>query len=69
MIPDTILDRLGAAPEDMQQEEGIQISIECIEKLKQAEGVKGVHIMAIGCEEMLPEIIERAGLLPRPGRS
>ena len=66
MIPDAVIDRLGAVPEDRQLEEGIGMSIEYIEKLKQAEGVKGVHIMAIGCEEILPEIIERAELLPRP---
>lgn len=67
MIPDTIIDRLGGVPEDKQQEEGINIAMEIIEELKQTKGVRGVHIMAIGCEEKLADIIERAGLLPRPG--
>jgi 5,10-methylenetetrahydrofolate reductase len=40
--------------------------IEQIEELKKKDGVKGVHIMAIGCEERISEIIEEAGLLPRP---
>ncbi len=66
VIPHTIIDRLGAVPEDKQQEEGINICIEQIEELKQTKGVRGVHIMAIGCEERLADIIERAGLLPRP---
>ncbi len=66
MVPDTIIDRLDAMPEDRQQEEGINIALEIIEGLKQTKGVRGIHIMAIGCEEKLPEIIERAGLLPRP---
>jgi methylenetetrahydrofolate reductase (NADPH) len=30
------------------------------------EGVKGFHIMAIEWEEKVPEIAEKAGLLPRP---
>jgi len=30
------------------------------------EGVKGFHVMAIEWEQMVPEIVERAGLLPRP---
>ncbi|MFH1673612.1 MAG: methylenetetrahydrofolate reductase [Pseudomonadota bacterium] len=66
MIPDTIIDRLAAVPEDKQQDEGINICIERIEELKQIKGVKGVHIMAIGCEEKVAEIVDRAGLLPRP---
>ncbi len=66
MIPETIIDRLRAVSKDEQQEEGIEICIEQIGKLKETEGVRGVHVMAVGCEEMLPEIIERAGLLPRP---
>ena len=64
-IPDTIMDRLGTKPEDEQVEEGVNICVEYIEALKQTKGVKGVHIMAIGCEENIPEIIEKAKLLPR----
>ena len=69
MIPDTIVDRLNGVPEDKQKEEGMRICVERIEELKETKGVKGVHIMAIGCEEKLAEIIERAGLLPRPDLS
>jgi methylenetetrahydrofolate reductase (NADPH) len=69
MIPDTIMDRLGTQPEDRQLEEGVNICIEHIEALKQTKGVRGVHIMAIGCEENIPEIIEKAKLLPRPDLS
>ena len=69
MIPDSIMDRLGAQPEDRQLEEGVNICVECIEALKQMKAVRGVHIMAIGCEENIPEIIEKAKLLPRPDLS
>jgi methylenetetrahydrofolate reductase (NADPH) len=62
MIPDTIIERLDAVSEDKQQEEGMKICIEHIEKLKQTKDIMGIHIMAIGCEEKIPEIIERAGL-------
>ncbi len=65
MIPDAVIDRLSSVQEDKQQDEGIKICIESTEELRQTPGVKGVHIMAIGCEEKLAEIIERAGLLPR----
>jgi len=34
--------------------------------LKEIPGVQGVHIMAVGWEEIVPRIVEKAGLLPRP---
>ena len=34
--------------------------------MKEIEGVAGVHVMAIAWEEVVPEIVERAGLYPRP---
>ena len=30
------------------------------------QGVAGIHLMAIGWEHRVPEIMEKAGLLPRP---
>lgn len=63
-IPDALVDRLKGA--EKKKEEGLKICIETIERLKQIEGVAGVHIMAIAWEEIVPEIVERAGLYPRP---
>ena len=37
-----------------------------IEQLKDIPGIHGIHIMAVGWEEIVPEIVEKAGLLPRP---
>ena len=65
-VPDTIVKRLAGVPKEKQAEEGINILLEQIEELKQVEGVKGFHIMAIEWEEKVPEIVERAGLYPRP---
>ncbi|HLA96856.1 MAG TPA: methylenetetrahydrofolate reductase [Anaerolineales bacterium] len=48
------------------QGEGIQICIELIQRLRQIEGVAGVHIMAIEWEEAVKPIVEGAGLYPRP---
>ncbi len=63
-IPDELVERLKGA--EKKKEEGLKIAIETIERLKQIEGVAGVHIMAIAWEEIVPEIVERAGLFPRP---
>lgn len=65
-VPDDIVERMSGVPKEKQAEEGITICVETIEKLKSIEGVRGFHIMAIEWEQKVPEIVERAGLLPRP---
>ncbi|MCE5241718.1 MAG: methylenetetrahydrofolate reductase [Syntrophobacteraceae bacterium] len=65
-VPDEIIDRLSGVPRNKQAEEGIKICLETMERLKAVEGVRGFHIMAIEWEHRVREIVERAGLLPRP---
>jgi methylenetetrahydrofolate reductase (NADPH) len=65
-VPDKVVKRLADTPKEKQAEEGIQICIESIQRLKEVKGVAGFHIMAIEWEEMVPEIVEKAGLYPRP---
>jgi len=65
-VPDEVVKRLGGVPKEKQAEEGIKICLETMERLKGVEGVRGFHLMAIEWEHKVPEIVERAGLLPRP---
>ncbi|MCK5317747.1 MAG: methylenetetrahydrofolate reductase, partial [Anaerolineales bacterium] len=76
-VPDEIVDRMTAATKGTDKEdkkarreawrsEGIQITIELIQKLRDIEGVSGVHVMAIEWEEAVKPIVEGAGLMPRP---
>ncbi|MBA4392904.1 MAG: 5,10-methylenetetrahydrofolate reductase [Desulfobacca sp.] len=65
-VPDEIIKRLAGTPKEKQAEEGIKICVESIQRLKEAKGLAGFHIMAIEWEEMVPEIVEQAGLYPRP---
>jgi methylenetetrahydrofolate reductase (NADPH) len=65
-VPDEIVKRMSDTPKEKQAEEGINICVEAIERLKEVEGVRGFHIMAIEWEEKVPEIVRRAGLYPRP---
>ncbi|UCF83562.1 MAG: methylenetetrahydrofolate reductase [Desulfobacteraceae bacterium] len=65
-VPDRIIKRMEGVPKNKQREEGIRTCVETIERLKDMPGVRGVHIMAIEWEEAVGEIVERAGLLPRP---
>jgi len=65
-VPDEVVARMSGVPKEKQPEEGINICVESIQRLKEVEGVRGFHIMAIEWEEMVPEIVKRAGLYPRP---
>ncbi|BAZ45507.1 putative methylenetetrahydrofolate reductase [Chondrocystis sp. NIES-4102] len=59
-IPDEIIDRLGKAEHPLQ--EGIKIAAE---QVKQAQSLcQGVHLMAVKCEELIPEILDLAQIKP-----
>jgi len=64
IIPDEIIDRIVKAKKPA--EEGIRLCVEQIQELRGIEGVHGVHIMAIEWEQMISQITQMAGLLPRP---
>ncbi|MEJ2638989.1 MAG: methylenetetrahydrofolate reductase [Desulfosarcinaceae bacterium] len=65
-VPEDLIKRLEGAGKGKMAEEGIKFAIEQIEEFKEMEGVAGVHLMAIEWEHKVPEIAERAGVLPRP---
>ncbi|MGE5072971.1 MAG: methylenetetrahydrofolate reductase C-terminal domain-containing protein [Anaerolineae bacterium] len=66
-IPSTLLKRMEAAAQaGNEQAEGVQIALELIDKIRkfQGQGVNGLHIMAVGWEEIVPRIVTEAGVLP-----
>lgn len=63
-VPDELIKRMESAKD--KKEEGINIAVEIIERVKEISGIRGVHIMAIGWESIVPEIVKRAKLYPRP---
>ena len=65
-IPDAVIERLRGVEKEERKQEGLNMCIETIQRLQEIEGVAGVHIMAIAWEEVVPEIVERSGLYPRP---
>ena len=60
-IPDPIIDRLKGA--DDQKQEGVRICVDMITRLKEIEGVSGVHIMAYKQEHRVAEIVEQSKVL------
>ncbi len=63
-VPDEVVARMEKA--DNAKEEGVSIILEIIEQLKEMSGVHGIHIMAVGWEDIVPELVAKAGLMPRP---
>jgi methylenetetrahydrofolate reductase (NADPH) len=59
-VPDYYIERMSRAEDP--KAEGINICVEQIQRLRNIEGIAGVHIMAIEWEEKVPEIVEKTGL-------
>ena len=49
------------------QEEGIQIALELIGRIKtyHTQGIHGIHLMPVGWDEIVPRIVVEAGLLSK----
>lgn len=62
-IPEALLKRLEAAGDGV-AEEGVQIALEIIEAIRKKKVVQGIHLMAVGWEEIVPRIVTEAGLAP-----
>ena len=76
-VPEELIKRFPAAKRDaspaekkeirrQSEEIGKKIAVELIQQVREIEGVRGVHIQAIEWEVAVPEIVQAAGLLPRP---
>jgi methylenetetrahydrofolate reductase (NADPH) len=74
VVPEGIIDRLEVAGDgfdelerlEVLQNEGLKIAQETIDKVRKIQGVNGLHLMSIGWPESIPDLVERAGLYPRP---
>lgn len=61
-VPQSMIDELAAAPKEEMLTKGIEIAGRMIATLKKDSLCDGVHIMAIGKEEVVPDILAVAGL-------
>jgi len=63
-VPKELMKRLEGAG-DGAEEEGVRIALELIEQIRKLEGIRGIHLMAVGWEEIVPRIVTEAGLAPQ----
>jgi methylenetetrahydrofolate reductase (NADPH) len=61
-VPDEVARRLAGVPADRVAAEGLAICAEVIQQVRELPGVAGIHVMAVGWEQAVPEILERAGV-------
>ena len=69
-VPEWMIERLTAAAEEgkergvkgLPMQAGIDMAAEFIAQIKAEKVCEGVHIMAIGAEQNVPEILKRAGI-------
>ncbi len=61
-VPQTLIDELASAPKGEALSKGIEIAGRMIAALKKNSVCDGVHIMAIGKEEVVPDILKAAGM-------
>jgi methylenetetrahydrofolate reductase (NADPH) len=59
-VPDALIEKMSAAAKEDRAKTGIQIAADLIKQMKPM--CQGVHIMAIGWEKRVPQIIAEAGL-------
>jgi methylenetetrahydrofolate reductase (NADPH) len=65
-VPESLLGRFRGLSKEDQQKAGLDLACEIGEQLRAIEGVRGLHVMAIGATTMIPELVRRLGLYPRP---
>jgi methylenetetrahydrofolate reductase (NADPH) len=63
-IPEALIERMRNAED--KKEEGVAIALDLMRELRKIDGISGIHIMAIGWEDIVPRLVEEAGFLPRP---
>jgi len=61
-VPGELIDEMDAAPKGRKVDKGIEIAGRMIRRIRDERMCGGVHIMAIGKEERVPDIMEAAGL-------
>ncbi|MBU2498103.1 MAG: methylenetetrahydrofolate reductase [Proteobacteria bacterium] len=62
-VPQELIDEMAAAPKGRALDKGIEIAGRMIKRIRDEKMCDGVHIMAIGKEEVVPDIMSAAGLM------
>jgi methylenetetrahydrofolate reductase (NADH) len=64
-VPGPMLEALGEAAGDAERV-GVGLTIEVVQAIRSIDGVAGVHLMGMGRDDLVIEVVEATGLFPRP---
>ena len=62
-VPQDLIDEMDGAPKGRKLEKGVEIAGRMIKRIHDEKMCHGVHIMAIGKEELVPDLMSAAGLI------
>jgi methylenetetrahydrofolate reductase (NADPH) len=65
VIPDEVVKRVRSMPPERQEQDAIDLCSETIQRLHEIPGISGVHIIASGWDDFIPEVLTRAGIPKR----
>jgi methylenetetrahydrofolate reductase (NADPH) len=61
-IPEDVVRRVKSTPPERQEQDAIDLCSETIQRLHEIPGISGVHIIASGWDDFIPEVLTRAGI-------
>jgi methylenetetrahydrofolate reductase (NADPH) len=61
-VPPALIERLEQSKDA--KEEGVQIALEVVDRVRRLPGVRGIHFMAVGWESIVPRLVKESGLRP-----
>jgi methylenetetrahydrofolate reductase (NADPH) len=61
-VPPALIERLEQSKDA--KEEGVQIALEIVDRVRRLPGVRGIHFMAVGWESIVPRLVKESGLRP-----
>ncbi|MGC9356998.1 MAG: methylenetetrahydrofolate reductase [Anaerolineae bacterium] len=66
IVPEGLVRRLEGLSKEGQAQAGLDICIEIAQEVREIEGVRGLHIMAVNWADAVPQVVEALDLYPRP---
>lgn len=63
-VPDDIYNRMKNSKDP--KKEGFKIAVDIIDNLKKLKGLNGIHITALFWEDIIPKLVKKTNLYPRP---
>jgi methylenetetrahydrofolate reductase (NADPH) len=60
-IPSSLIEKLEESQDP--QETGLKITLELVQGIRNLSGVSGIHVMALGWEEILPHLLSKVSMM------